>query len=290
MVERRSPKTARHRRLMAELNRLRAASGMSRAQVAERLGTTDTTIWRYETGLTQPKPADVGALLEIYGVARAAREDLIQLAKDARKRGWWHRHREILKPGFDSYIGLESEASVVRTYQVQMIPGLLQTERYARAIIEATAMAFAPPEIDQKVAVRMARQELITRAEDPMQVVAVLDEAVVRRQVGGAVVMREQLRRLVEVGTLPNVEIRIVPFDAGAHAAMDGSFYLLEFPEPDDPDLVYLEQAGSGLIPEDAEELRRYTLMFGNLMARALSASKSAAFLMSIAQEPDGSL
>lgn len=285
MAERRTPRTARHRRLISELNRLRTASGLSRAQVAEQIGSTDTTIWRYETGLTMPRPSDVGALIEAYGIAGAARDDLIQLAKDARKRGWWHRHRETLKPGFDSYIGLESEASVVRTYQSQVIPGLLQTERYAQVIIEATGMTSVTGEIDEKVSVRMARQELITRHEGPVHLVAVLDEAVLRRQVGGPEIMAEQLRRLVELGKLPNVEIRIVPFSSGAHAAMDGPFYLLEFPGNDDPDLVYLEQAGSGLIPEDIEELRRYTLMFGNLMATALSADRSSAFVRTVARE-----
>ncbi|MCW2913642.1 MAG: putative transcriptional regulator, family [Actinomycetia bacterium] len=270
---------------MAELNRLRSASGLSRAQVAERIGSTDTTIWRYETGLTMPRPSDVGALLEAYGVSGAARDDLIQLAKDARKRGWWHRHRETLKPGFDSYIGLESEASVVRTYQSQVVPGLLQTERYARAIIEATGMTSSAAEISEKVSVRMARQELIARSEDPVRLVAVLDEAVVRRQVGGPEVMAEQLSKLIDLGKLPNVEIRVMPFGSGAHAAMDGPFYFLEFPESDDPDLVYLEQAGSGLIPEDVEELRRYTLMFGNLMATALTPSQSSAFIAKIVKE-----
>jgi transcriptional regulator with XRE-family HTH domain len=285
LAERRTPKTARHRRLMAELNRLRLASGLSRAQVAERIGTTDTTIWRYETGLTMPRPSDVGALLEVYGLSGVARDDLIQLAKDARKRGWWYRHRDTLKPGFDSYIGLESEASAVRTYQSQVVPGLLQTERYAQAIIEATGLTANTAEIDEKISVRMARQQLITRTENPVRLVSVLDEAVVRRQVGGPEVMAVQLRRLIELGTLPNVEVRIVPFTSGAHAAMDGPFYLLEFPEDDDPDLVYLEQAGSGLIPENPEELRRYTLMFGNLMAIALSPSQSSAFIMKINQE-----
>jgi transcriptional regulator with XRE-family HTH domain len=285
LAERRTPKSARHRRLMAELNRLRSASGLSRAQVAERIGSTDTTIWRYETGLTMPRPSDVGALLEAYGVSGAARDDLIQLAKDARKRGWWHRHRETLKPGFDSYIGLESEASVVRTYQSQVVPGLLQTERYARAIIEATGMTSSAAEISEKVSVRMARQELIARSEDPVRLVAVLDEAVVRRQVGGPEVMAEQLSKLIDLGKLPNVEIRVMPFGSGAHAAMDGPFYFLEFPESDDPDLVYLEQAGSGLIPEDVEELRRYTLMFGNLMATALTPSQSSAFIAKIVKE-----
>lgn len=286
MAERRVPKTARHRRLMAELNRLRSDRGLSRAEVAARIGSTDTTIWRYETGLTRPKPGDVMAMLEVYGVTGEARDDLIQLAREARKRGWWHRHRQVLKPGFDSYIGLEAEAAVVRTYEPQIVPGLLQTEPYARAIIEATAMTYAPSEVDEKVAVRMARQELLTR-ENPIQLVAVLDEAVLRRQVGGAKTMRQQVWRLIEVSRQSNVEIRVIPFGSGAHCAMDGNFSLLGFPEPDEPDLVYLEQAASGLMPEDPAETRRYTLMFGNLMGQALSAVESIALMASLAENDD---
>lgn len=283
MASRRSP-TARHRRLMTELNRLREASGLTRAEVAERIGSTDTTVWRYETGLTRPKPSDVAALTDVYGVTGEARDSLIQMARDARKRGWWHRHRQALKPGFDSYIGLEAEASVVRSYEPLVVPGLMQTEPYARAVIEATALTHAPSAVDEKVAVRVSRQQLLYGPGDPIQLVAVLDEAVLRRQVGGPGVMREQLEHLLDLGRLPNVEIRVIPFSAGAHAAMDGKFCLLSFPEAGDPDLVYLEQAASGLVPEDPEEVRRYTLMFGSLSALALGAEASAAFIAQMAK------
>ncbi|MER7208570.1 helix-turn-helix transcriptional regulator [Streptosporangium sp. NPDC000239] len=283
MAPRRSP-TARHRRLMAELSRLRENSGLTRVEVAERIGSTDTTLWRYETGLTRPKPSDVSVLTDVYGVTGEARASLIQMAREARQRGWWHRHRQALKPGFDSYIGLEAEASVVRTYEPLVVPGLMQTEPYARAVIEATAMTQAPSEVDEKVSVRISRQQLLHGPGDPIQLVALLDEAVLRRQIGGRAVMREQLEHLVELGRLPNVEIRVIPFSSGAHAAMDGKFCLLSFPEPEDPDLVYLEQATSGLMPEDPEEVRRYTLMFGSLSALALGAEASATFIAQMAR------
>ena len=228
MAARLSP-TARQRRLMAELIRLREGSGLSRAQVAERVGATDSTLWRYETGATRPKPGDVAILLDVYGIHGAEREELIEMAKHARKRGWWHRHRQSLKPGFDSYIGLEAAASVVRTFQTLVVPGILQTEGYARAIIEQTAITSVPDQVDEKVLVRLSRQELLTREDDPLQVVAVLDEAVLHRQVGGPEVMSEQIRHLLELTRRPNVTIRVVPFTQGAHAGMDGPFYLLEF-------------------------------------------------------------
>ncbi|WP_405145825.1 helix-turn-helix domain-containing protein [Sphaerisporangium sp. NBC_01403] len=280
---RRSP-TARHRRLVAELRGLREASAKSRQEVAELVGTTDITLWRYETGLTRPAPADVAALLEVYGVAGEARGELLEMARQARKRGWWHRHRQTLKPGFDSYIGLEAEASVLRTYQSQVVPGLLQTEAYARAVIEATAMGPARAEVAEKVAVRMSRQDLVTRVDDPIQIVMVLDEAVIRRQVGGPGVMRGQLLRLLEAGALPNVDIRVLPFASGAHPALDGQFNLLEFPEPGDLDLVYLEQAVSGLVLEEPQERRRYASMFADLLTRALSPGETMILIGSAAR------
>ncbi|MEV8633531.1 helix-turn-helix transcriptional regulator [Streptosporangium sp. NPDC051023] len=269
---------------MAELSRLRENSGLTRVEVAERIGSTDTTLWRYETGLTRPRPSDVSVLTDVYGVTGEARDSLIQMAREARQRGWWHRHRQALKPGFDSYIGLEAEASVVRTYEPLVVPGLMQTEPYARAVIEATAMTQAPSEVDEKVSVRISRQQLLHGPGDPIQLVALLDEAVLRRQIGGRAVMREQLEHLVDLGKLSNVEIRVIPFSSGAHAAMDGKFCLLSFPEPEDPDLVYLEQATSGLMPEDPEEVRRYTLMFGSLSALALGAEASATFIAQMAR------
>ncbi|GAA3155826.1 helix-turn-helix transcriptional regulator [Planomonospora alba] len=272
---------------MAELNRLRESSGLSRLEVAERIGSTDTTIWRYETGLSRPKPSDVAALTEVYGVTGQERASLIEMAKEARKRGWWHRHRQALKPGFDSYIGLEAEASVVRCYEPLVVPGLMQTQPYARAVIEATSVTHTPSEVDEKVAVRISRQRLLhgTGGGDPIHLVAVLDEAVLRRQVGGREVMREQLEHLVGLAALPNVEIRVIPFSAGAHAAVDGKFCLLGFPEPDAADLVYLEQAASGLVLEDPEEVRRYTLMFGSLTALAFGTEASAALVAQVAKE-----
>ncbi|WP_424529994.1 helix-turn-helix domain-containing protein [Sphaerisporangium viridialbum] len=280
---RRSP-TARHRRLVAELRGLREASAKSRQEVAELVGTTDITLWRYETGLTRPAPADVAALLEVYGVAGEARGELLEMARQARKRGWWHRHRQTLKPGFDSYIGLEAEASVLRTYQSQVVPGLLQTEAYARAVIEATAMGPARAEVTEKVAVRMSRQDLVTRVDDPIQIVMVLDEAVIRRQIGGPGIMRGQLMRLLEAGALPNVDIRVLPFASGAHPALDGQFNLLEFPEPGDLDLVYLEQAVSGLVLEEPQERRRYASMFADLLTRALSPGETMILIGSAAR------
>ncbi|MET8051051.1 helix-turn-helix transcriptional regulator [Streptosporangium sp. NPDC005286] len=269
---------------MAELNRLRKDSGLTRVEVAERIGSTDTTVWRYETGLTRPRPSDVSALTDVYGVTGEARDSLIQMAVEARRRGWWHPHRQALKPGFDSYIGLEAEASLVRSYEPLVVPGLMQTEPYARAVIEATSIVQTPSQVEETVSVRISRQQLLHGPGDPIHLVAVLDEAVIRRQIGGRDVMSEQLEHLVHLGALPNVEIRVAPFSAGAHAAMDGKFCLLSFPEPEVPDLLYLEQASSGLVPDDPEQVSRYASMFESLCEMALGQEESAAFIAQMAR------
>ena len=287
MATRRSP-TARHRRLIVELKRLREEQGLSREQVAERIGTSETSIFRYERGETRPQPAIVAAMLDLYGAKNAERDELLEMARDARKRGWWHRHRQSLKPGFDSYIGLEAAASVVRTYEAQTVPGLLQTEAYARANILATSTSVGTAQVEEKVSVRISRQDLVTRSTDRIQIIAILDEAVLRRQVGGPEAMREQIRHLITRAALPNVVIHVLPFAVGAHPGMEGPFCLLSFPEPDDPDLVYLEQATSGLVPEEPEEVRRYTLMFGTLLGKALPAGESVTFMTKIAENDNG--
>lgn len=289
MATRPSP-TARQRRLMAELTRLRTEAGLSRAEAAKRVGLTDSTLWRYETGMTRPKPGDVAILLDVYGVQGAEREELIEMAKHARKRGWWHRHRQALKPGFDSYIGLEAAASVVRTFQTTAIPGIMQTEAYARAVTEQAAIAVAPDSVAEMVFVRMSRQELVTKPDSPLQVVAVLDESVLRRQVGGPEVMSDQIQHLTTLAELPNITIRVLRFSQGAHAGMDGQFNLLEFPENADPDVVYLEQAGSGLVLENPEEVRRYTLMFGSLLSKALKPDESLLFMRGILNDGQSTL
>jgi transcriptional regulator with XRE-family HTH domain len=283
MATRRSP-TARHRRLIVELKRLREEQGLTREQVADRIGTSETSIFRYEKGETRPQPAVVAAMLGVYGATDAERDELLEMARDARKRGWWHRHRQSLKPGFDSYIGLEAAASIVRTYEAQTVPGLLQTEAYARANIEATSLNVVPAEVEDRVSVRMSRQDLVTRSTDRVHLVAILDEAVLRRHVGGPGAMRDQLRHLIAMTELPNVAIHVLPFAAGAHPGMEGPFVLLSFPEPEDPDIVYLEQATSGLVPEEPEEVHRYTLMFATLLGKALPAEESVTFMAKITQ------
>jgi transcriptional regulator with XRE-family HTH domain len=274
--------TARRRRLGIELRRLREAAGLNGTDVAATLGWSGTKVSRIETGRVSVHHGDVSDLLDHYKVADdALRQELITLARESRQKGWWHRHRDTLKTGFDSYIGLEADAAVIRTYEAQVIPGLLQTKAYAQAVIEATAMKHSAAHLEEKVSVRLARQQLLTR-DDPIHLHAVLDQATLVREVGGAMTMSDQLAFLLQQSKLPNITIQILPFQRGAHPAMDGPFILLEFPDLADPALVYIEQAVSGLVLEDAEELGKYTQMFDNLTVQALTSEQSTTLISSM--------
>ncbi|MBG0819410.1 helix-turn-helix domain-containing protein [Planomonospora sp. ID91781] len=274
--------TARRRRLGIELRRLREASGLNGTEVAATLGWSATKVSRIETGRVSVHHGDVSDLLDHYKVNDdVLRRELVALARESRQKGWWHRHRDTMKAGFDSYIGFEADAEAIRTYEVQVVPGLLQTEAYARAVIEATAMRPSAGHVEKKIGVRLARQQLLTR-DDPIRLHVVLDEAALVRVVGGLETMNGQLASLLRWSELPNVTIQVLPFRSGAHPAMDGPFVFLEFPDPADPDLVYLEQATSGLVLEDTDELAKYRQMFENLTNRALIAEESVTLISSM--------
>ncbi|RCG27374.1 XRE family transcriptional regulator [Sphaerisporangium album] len=285
MQVRTSP-TVRARRLRQQLRRLRDAHGLTLEQVATASegSFNASTVGRYETGDRIPRQGDLRILLDIYGVEGDERATLLALAREARQRGWWWPDRQSLKAGFDIYLGLESEASTVRTYQSQLLHGLLQTEEYARSVIKAITMTAPQQEVEQLVELRMARKQRLVQAE-PLGLWAVLDEAVLTRRVGGSKVMGAQLRHLVDIGRQPNVTIQVLPAELGAHPAMEGPFYILQFPEPDDLDVVYLEQPTSSLAIESEAEVSRYTLTFGQLTAMALTPEKSMEFIASKADE-----
>ncbi|GAA0852292.1 helix-turn-helix transcriptional regulator [Streptosporangium amethystogenes subsp. fukuiense] len=274
--------TARRRRLGIELRRLREAASLNGTDVAAALGWSGTKVSRIETGRVSVHHGDVSDLLDHYKVTDdTLRQELITLARESRQKGWWHRHRDTLKTGFDSYIGLEADAAMIRTYEAQVIPGLLQTEAYAQAVIEATEMKSVAPQVEKKVEVRLARQQLLTR-DVPIHLHVVLDQATLVREVGGAETMSEQFGFLLQRSRLPNITIQVLPFERGAHSAMDGPFIILDFPNPADPALVYIEQAVSGLVLEEAEEIGEYIQMFDSLTAQALAAEESAALISSM--------
>ena len=263
--------TVRRRRLAAELRRLRDQAQLTIEDVAEKLECSSSKISRIETGHVGVSPKDARELLRLYGVPGDDLEALVQLAREARKKGWWHAYHEVFTGAF---VGLEAEASSLRAYQALLVPGLLQTEDYMRAVIRAARPDATPPQVDKRVQARLARQRLLTEP-DPPRYWTVVDEAVLCRSVGGDDVMRAQLDALLGKATLPHVTIQVLPFAAGAHAGMEGPFLILGFPEQADPDVVYVDNTTAGVYLEEPAEILRYTLMFDHLRAAALSPDDS---------------
>jgi transcriptional regulator with XRE-family HTH domain len=274
--------TVRHRRLGRELRRLREGAGLTIDEVATILECSDSKISRIETAHVRATPRDVRDLLNIYGITGEQQVQLVQLAREARQKGWWHQAYGDLP--VRELVGLEDEATSIRTYLEQLVPGLLQTEEYARAVLRAIHPDLELEEVEHSVELRMARQQLLSRS-DPPNLWAVLDEAVVRRQVGGVKVMKNQLERLVEDSALPNVTLQLLPFTLGEHTGMDGSFTIVGFPDPADRDVVYLESTANDLYLEDPKVIDRYGLLFNHLQAKALSPGESVTFFAKLAEE-----
>jgi len=275
--------TVRGRRLRYELRRLREQAGLTRDEVARRLEWSGSKISRIETGQSRAQTGDVRDLLDIYGVTDDEAEALVQLAREARRRGWWTAYNDVFT---GTYVGLEAEASAMRTYEPQIIPGLLETEDYTRALIRAGLVRADPAEIERRVEARLARQEILRRP-DALAIWAVLDEPAIRRPVGGPAVMSAQLQHLIEVTATPNskITLQILPLAVGSHPGLSGPFVILDFPSAEDPSVVYLETATDGLYLEETAEIERYTLMFDHLRSSALSSSESASLIARAAQE-----
>jgi transcriptional regulator with XRE-family HTH domain len=261
--------TLRARRLALELLRRREAAGLTREEAARQLEWSTSTIFRIETGRSRPQPGNVRVLLELYGVSGPERDGLIRLAREARQPGWWHSFRDILPNPYEVYIGLEGGAASIRNFEPIVVPGLLQTEEYARQTFRNGPRELDRDDIERRVQVRMERQRILTR-EDRPRLWAVVDEAVIRRVVGGPEVMREQLLHLVESAEQGKTTLQVVPFGAGAHAGTTGPFVVLDFPEATDPTVVYVETLAGDIYLEAPTDVDRYTLAFARLLAAAL--------------------
>jgi len=222
-------------------------------------------------------------LLDLYEVEGSQRTALMELAREAGRRGWWHAYGDVL-PG--PYVGLEAEASSVRNYEPLMVPGLLETEAYARAVVSA-ALVEDPAEIERRIAVRMERQRRLS-GPGALDLWVVLDEAALQRPVGGPPVMAAQLRKLEEMATQPNVTIQVLPFDSGAYLGMGNPLAILSFPDPEDSDVVFLENMGSELYVEHPDQVRRYVQIFDHLRAAALGPEKSLEKINSTEKEMAG--
>ncbi|MEN3535038.1 helix-turn-helix transcriptional regulator [Microbispora sp. ZYX-F-249] len=277
MPEHGSP-TVRRRRLGQELRRLRERADLTGDQVAARLGWSAAKISRIETARTSPRTSDVEALLVIYMVDSGQRQELLALHRDATRKGWWEDYRDSLPKEYTTFLGLEAEATTARDWEPQVVPGLFQTEAYVRAMMESGQRSTleAPGNVRSRIEVRMARQQAVLRAESPLAISAVLEESVLLRRFGDHEVMREQLRRLVEVSELPNVELRILPLDAD-HPINTGAFCHLKLPEFHD--VVYLEALLGGRLVEDEAIVYRYEVAFDYLETKALDVDESRRFL-----------
>jgi transcriptional regulator with XRE-family HTH domain len=264
------------RRLRTELKRARLEAGQTQGEVATAMDWSLSKLIRIEAGTVSISTNDLRALLRYYQIVDPARTDeLINLGRAARDRTWWSDYRDKATSGLLQLIGYESAASARRNFEPLLVPGLLQTEDYARAIISALDETVSTERVNTLVEIRMRREELV-RGANPPQLYFVLDEAVIRHQTGGPEVMRGQLHQLIKTAERPNVTIEVIPFTAGIHQGMRGSFVVLEFPDPADDDVAYVEDAAGGLvIREDRDEIQSYRETFERLRALSLGPRES---------------
>lgn len=269
--------TLLRRRLAAELRRLRDAAGLDIDEVATHLCCSTSKVSRVETARVAAMQRDVKDMLDLYGIAGARREALLALAREARRReDWWGAYRDV--PDARIYISLERAANSIRVFQPTTIPGMLQTEGYARLTLAHTLPDLAAAQIERLVAVRMERAALL-QADDPPALEVVLDEAVLRRINGNRNLLRAQLGRLLDASSMPDVTLQILPFSAGPHGGLAESFRILGFPDAADPDLVHLEHSTGDLYLHDGGKVARYRKLFELAQALALTPPRSTAFL-----------
>ncbi|WP_327045335.1 helix-turn-helix domain-containing protein [Microbispora sp. NBC_01189] len=275
--------TVRRRRLSAELIRLREQAGFSVEEAGRRLEWSRGRLNKMEANKwTRPDLGNIRALLDLYSVTDPVqREAVLTLARQSREKGWWANYQDVWR---GSLAGFEAEASLINTYEDLRVPGLLQTEGYATAMFKG-GRVLEDAQIRRRVEARMARQSVL-HDETPPTLWAVIDEAALSKAVGGSAVMRQQLRHLIDMSTKPNIYIQVLPDSAGAHAAIDGAFTILNFPDRSDPSIVYIETATSDLYLETPEELERYSLIFDLVRSSALSPELSVACLATLIERP----
>lgn len=271
--------TVRRIMLGTQLRRLREDAGVTREEAGYHIRASGSKISRLELGRVSFKERDVDDLLAFYGVtAKEDRDAFLAVAGEANTPGWWHSYNDILPGWFETYVGLEQAASRIRTYEVQFVPDLLQTEDYARAVAGRGPAASSEEEIERRVAVRISRQRRLVEP-DPLWLWAVVDEAVFHRRIGGAGVMRAQIDHLIEVSRLPNVTVQVLPFSHGGHAAEGGAFALLRYNEGDLPDIVYVEQLTGAVYVDKREEVDVYVEAMEHLAVQAATPEATVTFL-----------
>ncbi|AFU01947.1 MULTISPECIES: helix-turn-helix domain-containing protein [Nocardia] len=268
--------------LGGQLRKLRESKNITREAAGDAIRGSHAKISRLELGRTGFKERDIRDLLTLYGVTDAEeRQRFLELARQANEPGWWHRYSDLLPQWFGTYLGLEQAASKIRTYEAHLVPGLLQTPEYARAVV---ALGYEDADTDRRVQVRQRRQEILHRTDPPV-VWAVIDEAALHRPVGGPRVQREQLEHLIELAQLPNVTVQVLPYSAGEHAAAGSSFSILRFAEAELPDIVYLEHLTSALYLDRRQDLALYLSVMDRLSVQAERPEKSMEILAGYAAE-----
>lgn len=279
---RRQAPTVRLRRLAAELRALREAAGLNREEAAEQMRMNPSSLYRIEHAKGRPQRRTLETLLDHYGVTDPhQREALAELSKNSTQLGWLQEYEGELPEEYQTYISFEAEAGSVRNNEPLFVPGLLQTEEYARALVAGVLPHVSGEEVERRVQARLRRQSAITTRSEPLKLWAILDEAVLRRDVGGREVMAGQLRRLVEASRQPHVTIQVMPYRMGAHPGMHSAFALMDFPDPADPELVYVES--TALFLERPAEVKRYADVFDYLRAAAMSPRDSIVLIDEIA-------
>ncbi|MFV8184711.1 helix-turn-helix domain-containing protein [Streptomyces sp. AF1B] len=275
----------RRRKLGAELRSLRTSAGLTSGEAARLVGWHQSKVSRIETGASGVKPADVRLLLDAYAVADAQLRELVMVLAGSEdgsgRHHWWHAYRGVLPPTYRDFISLESQASAMSTLETSVVPGLLQTPEYATAVTRAAVGGLDDERLDALVKVRLARQDVL-RSDPPLELSAVLDEAVLHREVGGPDVMARQLERLVEAAQLPQVRLQVLPFAAGAHVGVTGPFVIFSFASTSDLDVVVLDHLTSSLYLERKEDLQAYTEAFNALQYHALSPEDSLEYIAGI--------
>ncbi len=284
MAQPRRSSTVLRMLLGSQLRRLREDRHITLEEAGYAIRGSHSKISRLELGRVSFRVRDVADLLTLYGVDDdTERTALLSLVGQANARGWWHNFNDVLPVWFETYVGLEQATSSIRNYEVQFVPGLLQTEDYARAVIQLGHPGTPAEEVELRVGLRTARQKLLTRPGPP-HIWAVVDEAVLRRPLGGTTVMRRQLEHLLELITLPNVTLQIVPFSVGGHAAAGGPFSILRFSEVDLPDVVYLEQLTSAVYLDKRDDVESYLSVMERLCLEAKPAAETKRFLAEITE------
>jgi hypothetical protein len=271
--------------LGGHLRRMRVAAGISRSDAGWEIRSSESKISRMELGRIGLKERDVGDLLKLYGLDDdEERARLLALAAEANNPGWWHRYGDVLPSWFHAYIDLEAAAQLIRLYDLQLVPGLLQTREYTRAVVQLGRGTVPTEEVERRITLRLKRQEVLTRP-DPVRLWAVVDEAALRRPVGGVNCIIDQLDYLIEMSELPNVTLQVAPFSLGGHSVQAGAFTILRFPEEDLPDKVYIEHLSSALYLDKPEDLDQYTAAMEALCVAAPTPSKTREILTNIRKD-----